>query len=289
MLIKNLPRFLLESAKGLRKLALYQESRFLYEANRRISFSDYSRSVLENQPKIIASLTTHKERIEYVHYALDSLYVQTLPPIEVRLYVAKGEYQAYPSILKRFQPWLKIIETDNIGSYKKFIPALKEAKEDELIISLDDDFIYPPHLVSCLYRHFLSHQDSLVGYCGFKNDKPYFEGIAGGMGILWNPKIFNPKNMPFFFREDLFIDKIGRNYDDGWISLSCLESGIAIECVSDEYYKTIKEFIELPSGKLYAISSSGKGENHINAEEKKTLREKTRRIILENLKQRESE
>lgn len=286
MQIRNLPRFLLETTKGLRKIALYQESRFLYEVNRRICFSEYRFDHLGNYPRIIVSLTTHKERIEYVHYALDSLYAQTLRPIEVRLYITRGEYQTYPPILRRFQPWLKIIEVDNIGSYKKFIPALREANEEELIISLDDDFIYPPHLVSCLYRHFLLHQNALVGYCGFKNDKPYFEGIAGGMGILWNPKIFNPKTMPFFFRKDLFIDEIGRNYDDGWISLSCLESGIPIECVSNEYYKTIKEFIELPSGKLYAISSSGEGENYISAEEKKILREKTRRIILENLNQK---
>ena len=281
MLLGSIPRFVLETTKGLRKVALYQESRFLYEANRRICFSQYYKDE-SPEVKIVVSLTTHKERIEYVHYAIDSLYSQTLRPYEVRLYVAKGEYTIYPSILRSFGSWLQIIETQDIGSYKKFIPALRDANDDEIIVSLDDDFIYPPHLISYLYRHFLSNQDALIGYCGFKNDKTYFEGIAGGMGILWNPKIFNPTRMPFFFREDLFIDKIGRNYDDGWISLSCLENGIPIKCIYDQYYQVVKEFIELPSGKMYAISSSGKGENHIGAEEKKILREKTRRIILEN-------
>lgn len=281
-MLKSIPRFLIETAKGLRKVALYQESRFLYEVNRRIYFSQYSHC-LQGERKIIVSLTTHKERIEYVHYALDSLYVQTLRPSEVRLYVAKGEYKIFPDILKKFQPWLKIIQTDDIGSYKKFIPALMEAREDEIIVSLDDDFVYPPHLLSCLYRHFLKHQDALIGYCGFKNDKPYFEGIAGGMGILWNPKIFNPRAMPYFFKKELFFDAIGRNYDDGWISLSCLENKIPIQCVYDQYFETFKEFIELPSGKLHAISSSGKGENHISIQEKLKLRERTRKIILENI------
>lgn len=280
--LKTLPRFFIETLKGMRKLAIYQESRFLEDRHRQIYFSQYKfeESILPH--KIIVSFTTHKERIKYIHYTLDSLYTQTLRPDSVHLYVSEGEYSTYPTILERFKPWLKIIETKNIGSYKKFIPALMDAKEGELIVSLDDDFIYPSYLISDLYEAFLKKENALIGHCGFKNKQMFFNGIAGGMGILWNPKIFNPHTMPFFFDSKLFIDEIGRNYDDGWIALSCLEQGIEIFCLTEDYFAERKKFYELPSGKLYAISSSGKGSNHINKKEKELLREKTRRIIREH-------
>ncbi|ANV97527.1 hypothetical protein BBW65_01310 [Helicobacter enhydrae] len=282
--LKKIPRFIIETAKNVRKVSLYQETWFLNQRHREISWTQYAPQTTETNHRIVVSLTTHKERIEYLHFVLDSLYMQTLPPAEVQLYVAKGEYTTYPKILEKFQPWLKIIEVEDLGSYKKFIPALLNASKSEVIISLDDDFIYPHYLISSLYSHFLKNQNSLVGYCGFKNGKEYFEGIAGGLGILWNPNIFNIEKMPFFFDQRLFMEQIGRNYDDGWISLSCLEQKIQISCIQEYSYELLRRFYELPSGKLYAISSSGEGVNYISAEEKKILREKTRKIIQEQLK-----
>ena len=234
--------------------------------------------------KIIVSLTTYKNRIHYVHYALDSLYHQTLRPSEVRLYVAKGEYKTLPAILEKFKPWLQVIEVRDIGSYKKFIPALKSVKENELIVSLDDDFLYPPHLIASLYELFLKYPYALIGYCGFRNDKPYFESIAGGFGILWNPEIFHPDKMAFFFDEELFFESIGRNLDDAWIALSCLEQGIEMVCCSDDYVGALREFVELPSGAISPISRAGEGScNYISKEEKARLKHKMLEMIRENL------
>ncbi len=39
--LKTLPRFFIETLKGMRKLAIYQESRFLEERHRQIYFSQY--------------------------------------------------------------------------------------------------------------------------------------------------------------------------------------------------------------------------------------------------------
>lgn len=260
----------METLKAVRKDSLRSEPLFLYELNRKImttSYDDYPNN------SIIVSLTTHGSRIEYIHYVLDSLYFQTLRPSNIRLFIAKQEYQAIPDILKKFEPWLMICETEDIGSYKKFIPALKEIQENQVLISLDDDFIYPPHLIASLYSLYLKYPDSLIGYCGFKNGKDFFNGIAGGMGILWNPKIISPKTLPFFFDEDLFWSGIERNIDDAWIVLSMLHKQIPIQCLNDRFYECKKDFISLPNEKIDAISASGKGKNYISKEEKERLKQ----------------
>lgn len=279
MMLKQLPQFLLETLKGLRKLAINQEAQFLHQLNSRIAQTSYDFSSSLREHKIIVSFTTHQDRIDYVHFMLDSLYAQTLRPCEVRLYVAHGEYAFFPPILQKFKPWLKIIQTEEIGSYKKFIPALFEAKEDELIISLDDDFIYPCHLIASLYRLFLKNPQSLIGYCGFKNGEKEFNGIAGGMGILWNPKIISPKSLPFFFQKELFWDPFLRSADDAWIVLSMKQKGIKIDCCGEDYRTQRKQYIALPNENIDPVSASTKGKQYISPSEKKLLKEKMQQII----------
>lgn len=280
--VKQLPKFLIETIKGVRKLAINQEGQFLHQLNSRITQNSYDFSTFFKKHKIIVSFTTHRDRIDYVHFVLDSLYAQTLRPCEVRLYVTRGEYEFLPPVLEKFKPWLKIVETEEIGSYKKFIPALSEAREDELIISLDDDFIYPCHLIASLYRLFLQNPQSLIGYCGFKNGGSDFDGIAGGMGILWNPKIISPKTMPSFFKKELFWDPFLRSADDAWIILSMKYKGIRIICYGDDYSFQRKQYIALPNEHIDPVSASTKGKQYISPNEKKSLKEKMQKIIREH-------
>lgn len=275
--------------KDLKDFLAREQNSYLYLLHRQIQHTQYNcppPSPLSSKipHKIIVSLTTYRDRIHHVHYVLDSLYHQSLRPDLVRLYLASSEYEVLPKVLDKFMPWLEIVYTDDIGSYKKFIPALKSAKDDEILISLDDDFIYPPHLIASLYNLFLQNQEALIAYCGFKNDKTYFEGVAGGLGILWNPKIFNPQNLPFFFDKKLFFDSFKKNIDDAWICLTCLEKKIEIVCCKDDFFNTRKEFIDLPNGKIEAISFGTLGsKNYISPEEKQQIKDKMKEMIKASL------
>ncbi|CBG40191.1 hypothetical protein [Helicobacter mustelae] len=248
-------RMFLDFLKTSRKLALYAESRFLYEANRRILTTNYQSEEIE-QNDIIISFTTHRERIHYVHYVLDSLFFQTIRPQEVRLYLTQGEYQSLPKVLKKFGSWLKIIEVEDLGTFKKFIPALQDVSRHQTLISLDDDLIYPPDFVQKLVDLKARHQDSMITFMAYRDRKTGFFDRVTGCGILWNLDVFNTEANPDFFKKELFIDAVGlRNLDDAWTSFYCKALGVNIHAVHENYLRTYyHRFIPLPSEVLHAVS-----------------------------------
>lgn len=248
--------------KILGRQTVYQQGLMLGELNRKICFTDYGFSLHSDEPKINVTLTTHGKRIFYVHYVLDSLYTQTLRPNKVFLYVTQGEYTSFPAVLKKFQPWLEIIEVENLRSFKKFIPALLNANKEELYVSLDDDFLYPPSMIDELYSLHLSHKNDFVAYAGFHRIKDDEYLGHAGLGILWNPKIFNPRKNPKFFDIN-FIKNLHKSNDDLYISKFLKARGIRTFCCHD-YFDVIAMFVPLPSSELNALTWRG-GEKDKNS------------------------
>ncbi|WP_104697912.1 MULTISPECIES: glycosyltransferase family A protein [unclassified Helicobacter] len=270
--------------KAIRKQSIYAESQFLIDLNRKICTTDY-KSLMTNSTRdkrIIISLTTHKDRINYVHYLLDSLFFQSLHPDEVWLYLSQGEYKQIPEVLDRFKPWLRIIETEDIGSFKKFIPALKElGGGEEYLISLDDDIMVRPDFISQLVRLKEKYPHAMIGYIGLKDKNNQTLGLAGATGILWDLKTFNIKKHPFFFKKELFIDAMGiKNNDDPWISFSAYALGVDIQYLSDDFFTTYRrDFIALPNEKMYALSAAP---SDLNIVKKSLMIEKNLKRIIKN-------
>ena len=261
MLIKNFKN-------RLKNIIKKENQKFLYDLNRKILTTQYDNKNIKSEytkgggaDEIIVSLTTHTKRINYIHFTLDSLYHQILRPHSIYLYITKDEYESLPEILNNFKPWLKIFYTEDIGSYKKFIPALKNAKDNQIIISLDDDFLFPHYLIYDLYCLYKQHQNDRAlfafnGTCWTKS--PYF-GIGGGMGLLWNPKIFNSKNTPLLFKKSIFLNEY-KNQDDSWITKCCKQYAIPIYALCEDDYNQvpfIPDFIPLPSATILAITNKG--------------------------------
>ena len=277
-MLPKAPSMLIEYLRKSRKTALYSEARFLHATNARILSTNY-KALLQNSTtsNISISLTTHKDRIYYLHYVLDSLFFQILRPKCVDLYVTRGEYTKLPDFFNQFYPWLQVHECKNYGAFKKFIPKLKSAQKNELIVSLDDDYIYPPHLISSLYNLKCQNPESITVYCGHSEPA----GMSGGTGILWDTNIINEEKLPFFFDEAIFFDAIGKNMDDLFISVAFQEAGINVSPVhkSSQVLNLLRsEFIALPSELLHAISGAPSS-NNISKKEQDALTIKAREII----------
>lgn len=269
--------------KIARQASCYQ-GEMLCELNRKIHFTKYHFETDWENPKITVSLTTHGKRIYFLHYVLDSLYTQTLRPHRVRVYLTKGEYTNLPLMLKKFEPWLQIEEVENLRSFKKFIPALLNASDGEIIVSLDDDFLYPPTLIEELYHLYLHHDKGLLSFCGFDCIKASeFLGHCG-LGILWNTEIFNNKNYPEFFNLD-FIRKIKKSNDDLYISKFCSARGIKTYCCHD-FFEAINLYVPLPSADMEALTwRGGHGSSkYITEDDNRLLIKKFEQYFLEGNK-----
>lgn len=95
--------------------------------------------------KIIVSLTSYPGRIDVVHLTIKSLMLQTYKPDRIVLWLAETQFPDHKlpeKLLLLCNKGLEIKFCNDYRSHKKYILILQEQKEDELVITFDDDIIY---------------------------------------------------------------------------------------------------------------------------------------------------
>ena len=179
---------------------------------------DYGITTQKRDKKIIVSLTTFPNRINSVHKTIATLLTQTLKPDEVILWLAESQFpdKKLPDNLTNLEKFgLSIKWCEDIRSYKKLIPTLKEYPND-IIITFDDDLYYAEDTIETLYTsHLQNPKDILAHRCGkviLKKDKIkdipmrklYFSKFDGASylyrqigygGVLYPPNSLHPDVM----------------------------------------------------------------------------------------------
>lgn len=202
----------------------------------------------DQRPKeLIVSLTTYSRRIYQVHLVIESLFEQNVKANHIILWLDKEEFPSIdelPINLTRLQDrGLEIAFCDNIRSYKKLIPTLKK-HPDGLIITADDDILYPEDFIERLYKAYQKDSNKIHFYRGHKmkvvNGKllPYREwdfevdlmGASlsnfptGVGGILYNSDLLDSE----ILNQDVFM-KLAPTADDVWFKAMSLKKGIECE------------------------------------------------------------
>ena len=112
------------------------------------------------QPQLIISLASYALRIHRVHIALETLMTQSLKPDRIVLWLPE-ELRELPRSLRRLQRrGLDIRHVPDTGPYKKLIPAL-HTWPDALLVTADDDLIYPSTWLETLYRAWQREPDAI--------------------------------------------------------------------------------------------------------------------------------
>jgi len=147
------------------------------------------------EQKIIVSLTTFPERINLVYITINQLLTQTLKPDRLILWLAENQFENREkdlpdNLLKLKEYGLEIKWCEDLKSYKKLIPTLKEFKND-IIITYDDDIYYPKDSVEKLYMAYLEDKNCI---CTHRNTRAYFKN----------------GELKFFKARHLFFDKTAR-------------------------------------------------------------------------------
>ncbi len=234
------------------------------EALHQIAMDNSSAVKLEaskSNEDVIVSLTTYGARIDDVYLVIESIFQQTYKPNKIILWLDEQEFNDdnIPLILKKQQARGLIIGyCKNIKSYKKLIPTLK-LYPDSVIITIDDDKIYPHDLVERLmlmyhkqtqYIHFtrgrvigkdvngkmLPYKDweLLGGKAIIENsptynllkDNPMLTMPTGTGGVLYPPHSLHPDVM----KEELFM-QLCPHADDIWFKIMSYKQGTASKYV----------------------------------------------------------
>lgn len=185
-----------------------------------------------------------------VHHVIETILNQSVQPDKIILYLADEQFpgRKLPQTLidlaknDKFEVrWC----THDIKSFKKLIPALIEFPDD-IIVTFDDDILYPPNIIErlmakhrkyphaicgCRIRLITAKKDDVGRYKTWKRykrlrllllgDKPRFRNLATtGGGTLFPPYSLHPE----VFRDDVFMD-LCPTTDDLWFCAMAILNG----------------------------------------------------------------
>lgn len=111
---------------------------------------------------LIVSLTSYGIRFKTLHIALESLLKQTLKPNKIILWVSDKEIQQLPTTITRLQRrGVTIAGCEDCRAFTKIIPCL-DMYPEAVIVTADDDIIYPENWLETLYAEHLRHPADIV-------------------------------------------------------------------------------------------------------------------------------
>ena len=187
--------------------------------------------------QIIVSLTSWKKRIQNVPMVIQSILTGTKPPDKIVLNLSTDEFllkdkelPTYLLMLKETNKieinWVK----ENTKAFKKIIPTMKLYPES-IIISIDDDIIYPEFFVEKMVSKYNETGNIITWWDSKINNIPFVTGDS---------TLYDTEKLTPFIYEKLTQEIINSNADDIWYSWCIRQLGLNITPITN--YKSAKYF-----------------------------------------------
>ena len=187
--------------------------------------------------QILISLTSWKKRIQNVPMVIQSILTGTKPPDKIVLNLSTDEFllkdkelPTYLLMLKETNKieinWVK----ENTKAFKKIIPTMKLYPES-IIISIDDDIIYPEFFVEKMVSKYNETGNIITWWDSKINNIPFVTGDS---------TLYDTEKLTPFIYEKLTQEIINSNADDIWYSWCIRQLGLNITPITN--YKSAKYF-----------------------------------------------
>lgn len=120
--------------------------------------------------RVVASLTTMPDRYHKIGKTLRSLHNQTYKLDAIYLALPETSRRLgipYPELPAELAELCTVIKCVDYGPITKIVGGLlAEADGDTIIITFDDDMVYPPRMVEALINHSKTYPNSAIGSSG---------------------------------------------------------------------------------------------------------------------------
>lgn len=207
---------------------------------------------IDENGKIIISLTTFPARIQWVWITITSIMNQTLKPKKIILWLSEKEFDGESSLpeelLRLKERGLEICFCDDIKPHKKYYYTMKEYPDD-IVVTIDDDIFYPENHLEMLWKKHLEYPEAVCCWFAHKMQyngqgkvaeyKEWESGISGFTtpslqimavgcgGVLYPPRTLSEQ---VFCLED--IKKLCPATDDLWLKAMEVKKGTkVVRCV----------------------------------------------------------
>jgi len=225
--------------------------------------------------RLIVSLTTFPGRIHIVYKTIITVLNQkNVKPDKVELWLAKEQFperdkELPQNLLALTEYGLEIKWCNDLRSFKKLLPALREHPKD-IIVTADDDVYYKNDWLEQLYNAYLINPN--VIYCHkatkFLMTGNEFKAVGGGKEFYHEPSFLNklvgvggvlypPSSVSdLIFDERKFMTLAPTN-DDIWFWLMAVKNKTKISVVKNNYPKPVDLIDSYSTQKLSDINDKG--------------------------------
>ena len=215
-------------------LASLKRALRLFAAETSVAFWQFKVSEPHSLPaELIVSLTSYPKRFPTLAKTLESLLAQSVRPDRITLWIAHEDRDSLPPDVLDLP--IEIWTCEDLRSYKKIIPALREFPK-AYICTADDDIYYPrdwlktlvsasaPGVITCRRAHRPNYVDGDHAPYGtwewcVVTDEPGDLFPTGCGGILYPPGSLSPNVLDPAFLE------ICPTADDVWLYMMAREAG----------------------------------------------------------------
>lgn len=245
---KNALSFGLHAERTIRSLKFAMRYDAMIEKALHCSEKGISEEILCEQ-EVIVSLTTYGKRLYDVSVTIESIMQGSMRPNRIILWLGEDMRDVIlPITLQNQQKrGLEIMYCKDIRSYKKLIPTLQRYSQS-IIITIDDDLIYPYSLVENMVNMHLKFPKHIIAnrihrivlndnrpvsymkwdFCVNPKDASYLYFFTGAGGVLYPPCSLHPEVL----NEEVFVD-ICKFADDIWFFAMALKANTKImKCYS---------------------------------------------------------
>ena len=206
------------------------------------------------------SITSFPDRINQIELCIQSIINQTVKPTRLILWLAQDQFKniEIPHNLRKLEDYgLEIIFCEDYRSHKKYYESLSRWPED-ILITLDDDVIYPedtiekllethakhPKDVVCFRAHEIKFNNGLpLPYSKWNFTSPGIKGPSKSLfpigvgGVLYPPNSLDKRVL----EKDIFMNDCF-HADDLWLKVMSLLKGTSVIKV----VKYNKSFFTIP-------------------------------------------
>lgn len=214
----------------------------------------------------VVSITTHGIRLNKVHATIESIIRGKDQPKELILWLDdEVSYSDLPTLLRaQIVRGLKVKLSRNFGPHTKYYPYVMQGSENQILVTADDDIIYPfdwfsgllkaeklnPGKILCYRARRITKNPEGSGFSnyyswpicrhGYVGRDAFFTGVHG---VLY-PIAF--QRMLLNMHDDFM--KVCPFADDVWLNKVAIESDISVEVLAPP-----GRFINTPRTQIHAL------------------------------------
>ncbi len=239
--------------------------------------------------ELVVSLTSFGKRIHDAYLTIESIMQQSLKPDKIVLCISSEDFseQMLPETLKLQQKrGLEILFCKkDLGPYTKYHYTLQKYP-NSLLITVDDDFLYPIDTIDQLYKSFLQFPNTVHCHRGHKitfNDNgeinPYKQWDwsrndtspsklifpTGVGGVLYFPGCFDPE----IANQEAFLE-LAPGADDVWLKAMSLKKGTPCRVVPGHRH-FMTNFLTIEGSQETSLKRRNKQTSHGNDQKIKAV------------------